>query len=210
MHRNLGLRVAAGLAGIALLAPAAWGVSWVVLFGSAAANAPDPFVPDGDPCCGHPDTWGEVAVAVAWTLALAAVAGLVACVAVALIAWAAAGRRIGLRRLATVPAAAAIASGSALAVAIAPLTDEGRSPPDCDRFTFTRTAWESADRGEHLRMAYGVAHCDVLDGRGARRVATLLGRPSSRGDVGGREYWSYDGLHVFMADGSVADVEVGP
>lgn len=24
------------------------------------AQQPDPSVPDGDPCCGHPDTWWEV------------------------------------------------------------------------------------------------------------------------------------------------------
>jgi hypothetical protein len=210
MHRNLGLRVTAGLAGIALLAAAVFGAFLVPLFGAMSAKAPDPFVPNGDPCCGHPDTWGEVAAGVGWTLTLAAVAGLVACLAVLLLVWAASGRWMSLRRLATVPVAAVIATGSVLAVIIAPLRDEGRTPPDCDHFTFTRAAWQSADRDAHLRMAYGVAQCDVVDGRSASEVATLLGRPSSRGDVGDREYWSYDGLDVFLVDRRVADAETSP
>ena len=32
-----------------------------LLFASLAAHAPDPFVPSGDPCCGRPGSWGEVA-----------------------------------------------------------------------------------------------------------------------------------------------------
>jgi hypothetical protein len=45
--------------------------------GGIAVQAPDPFIPNGDPCCGHPDTWGEVAEGVALTLGLVVVDALV-------------------------------------------------------------------------------------------------------------------------------------
>ena len=60
-------RAFAALAAVALAVAALAGVSLILLGGLIAAQAPDPFVADGDPCCGHPDTWGDVAGS--WTLA---------------------------------------------------------------------------------------------------------------------------------------------
>ena len=56
-------RVAAGLLALASVIPL-WFGSWWAAWGIATiAQTPDPAVPDGDPCCGHPDTWSEIAVA---------------------------------------------------------------------------------------------------------------------------------------------------
>ena len=57
--RSVG-RMAAALGGAALGLFALWAGLWVLLVGLGAGQAPDPFVDDGDPCCGHPDTWPQV------------------------------------------------------------------------------------------------------------------------------------------------------
>lgn len=56
---------------------------WFVVLLSALTSAqqPDPNKPDGDPCCGHPDTWGEVAAGFGF-----AGGSIIACVAVAYLA----------------------------------------------------------------------------------------------------------------------------
>ena len=62
----------------AATAVAAGGLAWWGL--SALAATPDPRVPDGDPCCTHPDTWGDIAesAGVGAALAVAAVGMAVA------------------------------------------------------------------------------------------------------------------------------------
>src|SRR5690349_11653466 len=67
------LRGFAVVLAVALLWPAGLGIAWALLVLVIAAEHPDPRVPDGDPCCGHPDTWGEVAFGIAWGLTLAGV-----------------------------------------------------------------------------------------------------------------------------------------
>lgn len=54
------LRVLSALGGVALGAFALWASLWVLLTASIAGHRPDPAVDDGDPCCAHPDTWGQV------------------------------------------------------------------------------------------------------------------------------------------------------
>ncbi len=52
----------AGLAVLVTALAAAWWPFWLSLLMTAiGAQRPDPEVPVGDPCCGHPDTWGEAA-----------------------------------------------------------------------------------------------------------------------------------------------------
>lgn len=98
---------------------AAYGVVLVFLFGATSAQTPDPDIPDGDPCCGHPDTWGEVALGFMWTLALAALVGAVLALAAALLARGIRRRRLPLRALAVVPASAALLAALTMAVAVA-------------------------------------------------------------------------------------------
>jgi hypothetical protein len=209
MHWKPLLRGLAGVAGVALLLFAAWGVLWVLLVGAIAAQAPDPFVENGDPCCGHPDTWGEVAAGFGWTLGYALVDALLICVAVALLTWATRGRWPRVRRLALVPAAGVGAAALILAVVLIPQLDEGRTPPDCDTFKFSRTGWRSTDEDEQKRNAYGVAHCDLVERRTMAEVRDMLGRPSTSGQQGERTYWSYSWLDVFFENGRVVDAHAG-
>ena len=125
-------RLLAGLAGGAILLLAAWGALWVMLAVGISAQAPDPFVIDGDPCCGHPDTWGEVAEGAAWSLGLALLDALLVAVAVTLLSWAATRRRPRLRRLALLPGGALLATALVLAILIVPQLDEAVTAPPCD------------------------------------------------------------------------------
>ena len=67
-------------AGIAVGAVGLWGILWVDLVVSIHAEHPDPEAPDGDPCCGVPDTYGEVVEGGALAAGSALVDGaLIAC-----------------------------------------------------------------------------------------------------------------------------------
>jgi hypothetical protein len=55
-------RIAAAVTAALLALAAAYGSLLMLLFLSIAWQRPDPTVGDGDPCCEHPDTWGEVAL----------------------------------------------------------------------------------------------------------------------------------------------------
>ena len=106
---------------IAALA-AAWWPFWLgFLLIAIGAQRPDPSVEDGDPCCGHPDTWQQSAEYVgAGTLWAIVAAGLLA-VAAAAAAGVVSGRPPRwirgrwARRLAVVWALAAVAAGLLLA-----------------------------------------------------------------------------------------------
>ena len=87
MGPSRSLRGVAGVAGAALMLVALHGAGWVALSALLAAQTPDPSIPDGDPCCGHPDTWGEVASGLAWTFGLLLVDALLVYVAVGLLIW---------------------------------------------------------------------------------------------------------------------------
>jgi hypothetical protein len=55
-------RILAGLLAVASAAPIVMALFLALFNVAVSAQQPDPTVPDGDPCCGHPDTWGEVAL----------------------------------------------------------------------------------------------------------------------------------------------------
>jgi hypothetical protein len=79
-RRPVGSALARGVAGIlavASVAPVCLGLAIAWLSIAVAAQRPDPSVPDGDPCCGHPDTWAEVVGGIGLGVAVAAI-----CVAV--------------------------------------------------------------------------------------------------------------------------------
>lgn len=111
----------AGLAVVLAALAAAWFPFWFALLMIAVgAQGPDKDVPDGDPCCGHPDSWSESAeyvgtgalagVTAAGLLALAA-AGTVALVEGRAPRWIR-GRRA--RRLAAVWTVATLAAAGLL------------------------------------------------------------------------------------------------
>jgi hypothetical protein len=67
-------RIGLALAGVAAVLAGLWLSLLSLLAFAMSAQRPDPRVPDGDPCCGHPDTWGEVAYGIAYGVAIAYVA----------------------------------------------------------------------------------------------------------------------------------------
>lgn len=210
MLRTSLLRGMAALAGAVLLLVAAWGVLFVLLVGASSAQAPDPFAPTGDPCCGHPDTWGQVASGVGWTLVYALLDSLIVCLAVALFVWARALRWPRVRHLALLPGGVLAAASVTLLVVLLPLLDEGRTAPACDTFAFSTPEWSSVDLDAHYRAALGVAHCDVIKGSARSQVRSLLGRPRKAGRLEPRSsYWSYDGLTVYYRDDRVRRVQAG-
>jgi len=75
----------AGATALSASAFAAWELS-------ALWATPDPDVPDGDPCCVHPDTWGDIAESAAWGALFAVAAVGMACAAFASARYAATSR----------------------------------------------------------------------------------------------------------------------
>jgi hypothetical protein len=98
----------------------------VVFFGAVSLAAPDPTIPDGDPCCGHPDSWGEVAFGLMWTFVFVVVEGLILGLVCGLAGYAASGRWPPWRRLALVPVTTVAVAAVLIAIPLLPLLDEGR------------------------------------------------------------------------------------
>ncbi|MBA2514964.1 MAG: hypothetical protein H0V26_11670 [Solirubrobacterales bacterium] len=64
----MSIAAARALAGAFALASAVplWFGFWIALLNIAVSTQPpDPTIPNGDPCCWHPDTWVEVAGGIA-------------------------------------------------------------------------------------------------------------------------------------------------
>ncbi len=98
-------RVAAALGFLSALAACLSALSLSAFSMLVAAQRPDPAIPDGDPCCGHPDTWGEVVQGVGYGVALSLIGGGLLLLAAILLAIAVTGRspawtaRTSVRRL---------------------------------------------------------------------------------------------------------------
>jgi hypothetical protein len=120
------MRALAVVAAIGLLLCAAYNLLLIVFFGAVSLAAPDPTIIDGDPCCGHPDTWGEVAFGLMWTFGFVVVEGLILGLVCGLVGYAASGRWPAWRRLALVPVVTVAVAAVAIAVPLLPLLDEGR------------------------------------------------------------------------------------
>jgi hypothetical protein len=89
---RIAVRMLTGLLAPALAAPFVMALALAFLTVVVSAQHPDPTVPDGDPCCGHPDTWGEVALGLVFAAMLLLGAGAVAYLAVQLGRYAVSGR----------------------------------------------------------------------------------------------------------------------
>jgi hypothetical protein len=91
-------RVTAACAAVVCLPLGLW-VALLALVYSAALRRPNPNPRlDGDPCCGHPDTWSDVLVGGTYTIAIASVAIGLLVAGAALLRSAATGRAPGLVR----------------------------------------------------------------------------------------------------------------
>lgn len=206
----LAARFLAALLGGAILLVAAWGALFVLLAAAISSQVPDPFIADGDPCCGHPDTWGEVAGAIAGALVLVLLDALLVCLAVALLHFAATRRWPRLKRLALLPGGAIGVAILALAVAIVPQLDEAVTAPACDTFAFGRTTFRSGEEHERKTVAHAIARCGLLRGKTRSQVRRLLGAPTSRGRTVDRmTYWDYGRLIVYFPRGRVAQTVAG-
>jgi hypothetical protein len=193
-----------------ILLVAAWGALFVLLIAAISSQAPDPFIVDGDPCCGHPDTWGEVAGGVAWALGLVLLDALLVCLAVALLRFAATARWPRLKRVALLPGGAIVVAILAFAVAIVPQLDEAVTAPACNTFTFSGATFRSGEEHERKTVAHAIARCELLDGKTRSQVRRLLGAPTSRRrTVDRKQYWDYGRLIVYFARDRVARTTVG-
>src|ERR671915_109426 len=89
---RIAARVLAGLSAVASAAPMVMALVLALFNVALSAQQPDPAVPDGDPCCGHPDTWGEVALGLVSAAMFLLGAGAVTYLAVQLGRYAVTGR----------------------------------------------------------------------------------------------------------------------
>jgi hypothetical protein len=89
---RIAARILAGLLAVASAAPIVMALALAFFNVAVSAQQPDPTVPDGDPCCGHPDTWGEVALGFVGAAMFLLGAGAVAYLAVQLGCYGVSGR----------------------------------------------------------------------------------------------------------------------
>lgn len=196
--------LAAALVGGALVLVFIWGLAWLALSAGVSAQLPDPSIGDGDPCCGHPDNWGEVAGGLAYTAVLAVVEALILSAGVGLLGWSSSGRqRVGHRFVAW---AMAGTLGAAAVVSAISLVSSARAHKltDCDAFVFRAADWRSTDEDVHRRAAYGVAECGLVSEKTAEQVVAMLGEPYEKVGLGLAPYdrfrWYYDFLEVDVDD----------
>ena len=112
-------RLVAAIAGLAALPLALFGALWAWLGAAIAAQRPDPLIIDGDPCCGHPDTWGEVGDWSFWALTMVSTDALLFAGACACLGYAGNGCWPRWRRLRWIPVGAVAVTAAVLALALA-------------------------------------------------------------------------------------------
>lgn len=203
-------RALAAFAAVVLLLGALAGSFFILLSGAVSAQAPDPFIADGDPCCGHPDTWGEVATGVAWTLGLIGIDGLLIAGAVALLRWSTSTSWPRRTRLCAIPLAGVLGGVVIFSVVLIPQLDEGRDLPGCDSFVLRQADWRSPDVDRHLATAWGIAECQTFQNASGRAVQRRLGKGRRDTSLGNRNYYlSYDGLDLIFQAGRVVEADAG-
>lgn len=104
---HIAARMLSGLLAVAFAAPFVMALALAFLTVGVSAQHPDPTVADGDPCCGHPDTWGEVALGFVYAAMFLLGAGAVAYLAVQLGRYAVSGRIVTNRQWRSAAAAVA-------------------------------------------------------------------------------------------------------
>lgn len=156
-----------------------------------------------------PTRRGEVVAGVGWTLGYVVVDGLLVCLAIGLVSWAARGRWPRARRLTFIPAGGLVVAVAVLAVILVPQLDEGRARPDCATFTFSRSEFRAVEAHARQANADGIERCRLLDGKTTTEVRRLLGRPATSGRIGVGRYWRYPGLELFFVDGRVREADAG-
>lgn len=209
MKRRLRRGVAA-LLGLGLLAAALAGLALVLFSIGLAAQMPDPQIPDGDPCCGHPDTWGEVATGLAWGGAYLVIDGMLFSGAAAMLRWAWVGRWPSLRRLSWMPAGCLTLGLLVVGIGFISGIINDSDDPDCSSFALRAEDLRSPDAERRLRMAEGIAECDLLVNVRQHRVEALLGRPLSKKRTAGRGIFiDYPNLTLLFENDRLVEATAG-
>lgn len=117
MDEGVSYRTAAGIGAACVALIGTFGF-FGVLWGLALTERPNPSLPDGDPCCTHPDTWDEVWDGVTDLLVFTVVDGLFFAVAAGLGVYASTGRRPRWRWLALIPLGFVTVTGALVALAL--------------------------------------------------------------------------------------------
>jgi hypothetical protein len=197
-------RVLAGVAGALLVAPVVSGAGLAVFLALLSARSPDPFEPDGDPCCPRPDSWGATAAWIGVVLVAAFAVTIVACAAYTLLEWARTGRPMRGRRLARIPVGGVGATLLLCVVLLVPSLGDARTWLDCDEVTVTPSSLQTGDTYAAKRL---VVRCGIVDGATRAQVRDRLGPPGTVA-LGG-QYWYYDGtLAIGFEGGRVVTSEV--
>jgi hypothetical protein len=199
-------RILAAVGGVACLGVVTLFLGLFALAVDWVTTRPDPWEPNGDPCCGHPDDKGDIVGGALAGAAWAVGAALVLTCALGCLAIAIRGRRPGLGWLALGPGALAVAGMGALAVLT--LRNPGGPRVDCDRFHLGRVAQRDGHGEIGRGQALGIAQCGTLTGATSARVRALLGPPPAT-HVDGKEYWSYTTLELRFDDGRVDHARAG-
>lgn len=201
-------RLVAVLAAIALL-PVAWfGLAIVLIGGFVWAQLPDPLISDGDPCCGYPDTWGDVAVGLVFSVVGAALLAVIVRAIYVLVrwavrAWSPSGRSWAVS--AGAGAGVAVVGFGALLVAAA----TARQPTDCDAYIFRPASLRATDPEVRREEALRIDDCQPLSDATKAEVTRLLGPPIAKDDRRhGFSLWRYPDLSVRFHDGR--SIHAGP
>lgn len=203
-------RVLAGLVGLALLAAALAGLTLALLTIGTAAQVPDPLIADWDPCCGHPDSWGEVAMGVTWGLVCLVIDGMLFAGAAAMLRWANTGRWLSLRRLSWLPALCLALGFAVVGIGLIPDLVHDTDDPDCSSFDLRPDHLRSSDEDRRLSMAEGIAECGLLVNVRQRRVEAILGRPLGRKRTAGRGiFLDYPNLTLLFENDRLVEASAG-
>lgn len=158
------------LFGGALLLFGLW-VLLVSLLFVGGIQPPNPYVTDGDPCCGYPDTWADTRGAAVGALVWQAAGLAVILLGAKLVGWQQRPRRIVL-----VWGAAVVVTGAAYAVYIVQL-DERDDVRACRGAEQQLNAARPASRAELERLAdHGVA-CGTFQRRREWEILKAFGEP---------------------------------
>jgi len=197
MARRAVRRTVAGLNGLLLALLATWVSLLGLLAIGTAASVPDAFAPEGDPCCGPPGSWGDVAYLGAAGLLIVAIAAGLFAGALALGVWSVRHRRLRRSTLLRIPAAATALAAVVLAGFVLANLGDARMATPCSTFVLRPADWRSPDPDRRLRTAEAIGRCGVLEGKRPREVAAALGRPDERersSDAGVSRYWRFAGI----------------
>lgn len=203
-------RALAALVGLGLLAAGLAGLALALLTIGTAAQVPDPLIADGDPCCGHPDSWVEVAIGVAWGLICLVIDGIIFAGAAAMLRWANAGRWLSLKRLSRLPVLCLALGFAVVGIALIPDLVDETDDPDCSSFDLRPQDLRSSDEHRRLSMAEGIAECGLLVNVRQRRVEAILGRPLSRKPTAaGGTFLDYPNLTLLFENDRLLEATAG-